>query len=380
LRHKNNTPMKNVIQKVLLSTIVAMPLIFASCGPKSASNGSSDDDFALGADISWYTEYESRGHKFYNFEGKEGDCSQVMKDCGLNAVRLRVWVDPAGRPRPKWADEFKEYKADSWCDKNDLLVKCKRAKELGLDIMVDFHYSDWWADPGHQPVPHAWADHGVEQLCQDVADHTIEVLTLLKDNGIEPKWVQIGNETSNGMIWPVGHAAPDSCENYAKLFIAGYDALKKVFPNSIGIVHLDNGWNPALYDWNLGGLRKYGAKWDMIGMSLYPYWAHQSDSTRQADPTISDCMENIRRVGEIYQCPVMITEVGFEVDESRPEVLAEGKRQLLRVLRESKFETNGICRGVFYWEPECRPSQYRLGAFTEDGHPTIIMEAFSEMR
>jgi arabinogalactan endo-1,4-beta-galactosidase len=246
--------------------------------------------------------------------------------------------------------------------------------------MVDFHYSDWWADPGHQPVPHAWADHGVEQLCQDVADHTIEVLTLLKDNGIEPKWVQIGNETSNGMIWPVGHAAPDSCENYAKLFIAGYDALKKVFPNSIGIVHLDNGWNPALYDWNLGGLRKYGAKWDMIGMSLYPYWAHQSDSTRQADPTISDCMDNIRRVGEIYQCPVMITEVGFEVDESRPEVLAEGKRQLLRVLRESKSETNGICRGVFYWEPECRPSQYRLGAFTEDGHPTIIMEAFSEMR
>ena len=106
-----------------------MPLIFASCGPKSASNGSSDDDFALGADISWYTEYESRGHKFYNLEGKEGDCNQVMKDCGLNAVRLRVWVDPAGRPRPKWADEFKEYKADSWCDKNDLLVKCKRAKE-----------------------------------------------------------------------------------------------------------------------------------------------------------------------------------------------------------------------------------------------------------
>jgi len=372
--------MKNMFQKVLLSTVVAMPLIFASCGPKSVSNGSSDDDFALGADISWYTEYESRGHKFYNLEGKEGDCNQVMKDCGLNAVRLRVWVDPAGRPRPKWADEFKEYKADSWCDKNDLLVKCKRAKELGLDIMVDFHYSDWWADPGHQPVPHAWADHGVEQLCQDVADHTIEVLTLLKDNGIEPKWVQIGNETSNGMIWPVGHAAPDSCENYAKLFIAGYDALKKVFPNSIGIVHLDNGWNPDLYDWNLGGLRKYGAKWDMIGMSLYPYWAHQSDSTRLADQTISDCMDNIRRVGEIYQCPVMITEVGFEVDESRPEVLAEGKRQLVRVLRESKSETNGICRGVFYWEPECRPSQYRLGAFTEDGHPTIIMEAFSEMR
>lgn len=369
----------NTLTKSIALSIVALPMMLASCNSKSAP-AEPVDDFALGADISWYTEMETKGHKFYNQEGIEGDCNQVMKDCGLNAVRLRVWVDPAGRPRPKWADEFPDYKADSWCDKNDLLVKCKRAKEVGLDIMVDFHYSDWWADPGKQPVPHEWADHNVDQICEDVAAHTTEVLTLLKDNGIEPKWVQIGNETSNGMIWPLGHAAPDTCENYAKFFIAGYDALKKVFPKAIGIVHLDNGWKPELYDWNLGGLKKHGAKWDMIGMSLYPYWAHQSDSTRLADPTITDCINNIKRVGEIYQCPVMITEVGFEVDEKRPEVMVDGKRQLLRVLREAKDSTNGICRGVFYWEPECKPSQYRLGAFTEDGHPTVIMDAWKEYK
>ena len=359
--------------------ILALPILLASCSrPASSDDHQESPDFALGADISWYTEYETRGYKFYNQQGVEGDCNQVMKDCGLNAVRLRVWVDPAGRPRPKWAEGMSGYKADSWCDKTDLLYKCRRAKKAGLDIMVDFHYSDWWADPGHQPVPHAWKDHDVEQLCQDVAAHTTEVLTLLRDNGIEPRWVQIGNETSNGMVWPVGHATPDSCENYARLFIAGYDALKAVFPNAIGIVHLDNGWNPALYDWNLGGLKRYGAKWDMIGMSLYPYWAHKSDSTRQADQTITDCIANIRRVGDIYRCPVMITEVGFEVDESRPEVLQEGKRQLQRVLREARDSTIGYCRGVFYWEPECKPSQYRLGAFTEDGHPTIIMDAWTD--
>lgn len=358
---------------VLLS-IAAIPLL-AACNSQKTQGPAGEEDFALGADISWYTQYETQGHKFYNMQGEERDCNQAMKDCGLNAVRLRVWVDPAARPQRDWE---KVYRPDSWCDAQDLLVKCKRAKECGLDIMVDFHYSDWWADPAHQLVPHAWADHDLDQMCQDVADHTTEVLTLLKENDIEPKWVQIGNETSNGMMWPMGHAKPDSCYNYARLFAAGYDALKEVFPQSLGIVHLDNGWKPELYDWNLGGLKANGAKWDMIGMSLYPYWAQQGDSTRQADEIITACMDNIRRLGEIYQCPVMITEVGFEVDESKPEVLAEGRRQLARVLSEAKDETNGICKGVFYWEPECRPSQYRLGAFTEDGHPTIIMEAWTD--
>jgi len=358
------------MKKHLLFASFASLLILASCNPPADSV--QQDDFALGADISWYTEYESKDYKFYNQAGDEKDCNNVMKDCGLNAVRLRVWVDPASHPAP-WQKE-----PSSWCDKNDLLVKCLKAKECGLDIMIDFHYSDWWADPSHQDIPGAWKEHSLEEVCQDVAAHTTEILQMLKDNNIEPKWVQIGNETSNGMMWPMGYAKPDSCANYAALFIAGYDAMKKVFPDAIGIVHLDNGWNHDLYDWNIGGLKEKGATFDMIGMSLYPYWAQQTDSTFEADQIITDCINNIKRVGEIYQCPVMITEVGFQVDETNPELLAEGRRQLGRVLREAKFATNGICKGVFYWEPECRPSQYKLGAFTEDGHPTIIMDAWKE--
>lgn len=353
--------------------LAASLLLMASCTGKQAAQPT-DDDFALGADISWYTQAESQGQKYYNLQGQEADCNQVMKDCGLGAVRLRVWHDPLARPKMDWEREFRP---DSWCDKNDLLTKSLRAKEAGLDIMVDFHYSDFWADPGKQITPKAWADHSLDEMCLDVAAHTTDVLQMLKDNGIEPRWVQIGNETTNGMLWPMGHAKPDSCQNYARLFQAGYEAMKQVFPDAIGIVHLDNGWKDELYDWNIGGLKENGAKFDMIGMSLYPYWAQQEDSTREADQIITDCIANIRRVGQIYQCPVMITEVGFYVDESKPEVLAEGRRQLMRVLHEAKYETDGICRGVFYWEPECRPSQYRLGAFTEDGHPTCIMEAWT---
>ena len=98
-------------------------------------------DFAKGADISWVTEMEHKGMKFYNTSGVETDCFQLMKDLGLNAVRLRVWVDP------------KEH--DNWCNTADLVTKAKRAAELGMDVMVDFHYSDWWADPGQQHKPAA---------------------------------------------------------------------------------------------------------------------------------------------------------------------------------------------------------------------------------
>jgi arabinogalactan endo-1,4-beta-galactosidase len=175
----------------------------------------------------------------------------------------------------------------------------------------------------------------------------------------------------------MGHVVHNP-EQYAGFFAAGYDACKKVFPNAIVMVHLDNGFDKDLYDYNLGVLQAGGAKWDMIGMSLYPYWAMDGGFRDDAETTITDCIENIRYVSEKFGCDVMIVETGFLVDESRPEVLEEGRRQLARVIRESIEQTNGRCKGVFYWEPECKPSQYKLGAFTEDGRPTVIMDAFTD--
>lgn len=343
------------------------------------------EEFWLGADISWATELEANGHKFYNFEGEERECTALMKELGLNAVRLRVWVDPSAH--------------GNWCNKEDLLVKCQRAKEQGMAIMVDFHYSDWWADPNKQNIPAAWSGHSYEQMKEDLAAHTIEVLQYLKDNGIEPKWIQVGNETRFGFLWSVksnewgwpefdengkatitesmGHAI-NNPEQYAGFFATGYEACKKVFPNAIVIAHLDNGFDQELYDWNLGILRDNGARWDMIGMSLYPYWAMEGGYRDDAETTITDCIANIRHVSEKFDCDVMIVETGFYVDEENPEIIEAGRRQLARVIRESINETNGRCKGVFYWEPECKPSQYRLGAFTEDGHPTAIMRSFTD--
>lgn len=343
----------------------------------------SDRHYWKGADIGWATEYEADGQYFYNRDGERRECSELMKELGLDALRFRVWVDPS--------------KHGNWNGREDLLVKASRARDLGMAIMIDFHYSDFWADPKKQNIPAAWSGKSYEEIRELLAEHTRDVLQMLKDNGIKPRWVQVGNETSNGFLWTVrgdqwGDPVPDSLgrvtilesvghlrnnpQQYAGLFAAGYDAVKSVFPKAEVIVHLDNGFDQALYDSNLDTLAKYGARWDMIGMSLYPYWALDSGLETDEEETITHCIENINHVWEKYRTPVMLVETGFEVDESRPEVMEKGRDQLRRIIRESR--ATGHCRGIFYWEPECRPDRYKLGAFGSDGRPTAIMDGFDE--
>ena len=381
--------MKNIFGVLVLISTMWTISTCSSSSTKEEQNEEKVEEmvgFYKGADISWVTELESKGQKFYNANGQERECTALMKEYGMNAIRLRVWVDPS--------------KHDNWCNKEDVLVKAKRAKALGMEVMIDFHYSDWWADPAKQNIPASWKGHSYEEMKKDLANHTKEVLQFMKDNGITPKWVQVGNETTNGMLWSVqtneqgweikdengntiitesmGHASRNP-EQYAGFFKAGYEAVKEIFPNAIVIVHLDNGFDEALYNWNLDILKNNEAEFDMIGMSLYPYWA-ESFHNKTADQTISGCMSNIKKVSAKYGCDVMIVETGMLCADEQGKlinasVLEEGYKQLARIIKESK-EVG--CKGVFYWEPECKPSQYKLGAFTEDGRPTRIMDAFKE--
>ena len=356
--------------------------------PATGENG-----FAEGADISWVTEMESKGHKFYNAKGEERECTALMKELGLDAIRLRVWVDPKEQ--------------GNWCNIADLTAKARRAADLGMDVMVDFHYSDGWADPGQQHKPAAWKGLGLADLKKALADHTREALQALKAKGISPKWVQVGNEIRPGLLWDEDAALSGASwdikanevkgtgwtstevkypKNWANLgaFIAtGYDAVKEVFPEAIVIVHLDNGYDQGLYTWFFDELKKNGGKWDMIGMSIYPYWTKQEHPDYTAEKTLDDCIQNIKKVGARYQCDVMIVETGMECadDQGRlasDAVLQQGKTLLKRLLTSAREDTDGRCKGVFYWEPECKPGTYRLGAFTNDGRPTAIMEAFAE--
>ncbi len=342
-------------------TTIVVSLLMGAVLPANAQE-SGRKDFVKGADVGFLTGQEQRGQKFYDVKGNERECLELLKnDYQMSAIRMRVWVNPRGGD----------------CDKNVLLAMAQRVKALGMDLMVDFHYSDWWADPGKQNIPKAWEGHSFEEMKQDVRNHTIDVLTLLKKNNIEPRWVQVGNETANGLLWDAGHIEKNP-QQYAGFIRAGYDAVKEVFPNAIVIVHLDRGNVQSLYDWNLDTILKYGGKFDMVGMSLYPFWFMEDNPGTNADDIITDCIKNIRHVSEKYGCDVMIVETGYEVNEEHPEIMDEGCRQLKRLVREARNNTNGRCRGVFYWEPQCLPRMYKLGAFDSKGTPTAIMNGFIE--
>lgn len=338
-----------------LIIILALALTFAF--------SSSAKHLWLGADISGTTADEARGVFSADTLGQVTENTQLMKDYGLDAVRLRVWVNPER----------------GFSSKEDVLTMAKRAKDLGMEIMIDFHYSDWWADPGKQNIPAEWVDFNLDQMKTALAQHTTETLKLLKDNDINVKWVQVGNETRDGFLWPMGQISKGNMKNYAELTQAGYDAVKSVYPDAEVIVHLDNGFDNDVYNYIFDGLKEYGTKWDIIGMSVYPYWAMDTGREPDAASTLRDAIDNINKLNAKYGCDIMITEVGVESEKP-----IEGEAFMNDLFDAVINETNGNCTGVFYWAPEMfvtydfagNPHGYALGAFHK-ARPTEIMRSFS---
>jgi arabinogalactan endo-1,4-beta-galactosidase len=309
-----------------------------------------NSSFAKGADVSWLTQMKNAGIKFYNSTGTETECMQLLKNMGMNSIRLRVWVNPAA----------------GWCNEADVVTKAARAKKLGMKILIDFHYSDSWADPGKQTKPAAWAIQDIATLQTSVYNHTLAVMNALKTGGITPDWVQVGNETNDGMLWPEGKASVNMA-NYAKFFIAGYNAVKTVSPSSKVMVHISNGYDNALFRWNLDGLKANGATWDVIGMSLYPTVANWATLNSQ-------CLSNMNDMVTRYGSEVMVCEVGMSWDQ--PTACNAFITDLISKVR-SIPNNKGL--GVFYWEPEAYNNWqgYSLGAFDNSGKPTIALNAFN---
>lgn len=309
------------------------------------------EDFACGADVSWLTQMEAEGRRFYTpgENRKEMECMQLLRDCcGVNSVRLRVWVDPK----------------DGWNGIDDVVVKARRADSLGMRLMIDFHFSDIWADPGHQEMPAAWKNLSFDELQSALAAHVTGMLMALKDAGISPEWVQVGNETTPGMMLPAGSV--ENPEQLTALNNAGYEAVKAVCPGATVIVHLDCGNDRWRYDRMFDILQRHGGKYDMIGMSLYPFWAAQQGATGGWEQIADDCMANIDYLKRKYGKPVMICEIGMPYDE------AETCRDLIAKMMDADVE------GIFYWEPQAPAGYndgYNLGCFDDDA-PTVALDAF----
>ena len=328
--------------------------------------------FERGADVSWATEMEADGKVFRNADGEVTDLFALMKQIGMTAIRLRVWVNPA------------RFGYGAWCDKADVVAKAKRAHAQGLDVMIDFHYSDFFADPGNQTLPLDWQGYTRQQVKEALSTHTCDVLQTLKNLGIEPRWVQVGNETNSGMVWDFGRidwslSGLTRYQNYVEMSNVGYDAVKSVLPDANVIVHL-GGTENAL--WFFTDFKAAGGKFDMIGLSHYPTAAEWNSTSSSATHSNVNAASYVRQAIQRFQVPVMICETGF--DGWRPELASEVMHDLM-----DRMKAIPQCAGVFYWEPEVdgqwKPAYYYqvgwgaygMGAFTTDGRPTAALDAFS---
>lgn len=336
--------------------------------------------FAKGADISWVSEMEKDGMTFRKKNGSEADIFEVLKETGINSIRLRVWVDPF----------------DGWSGKSDVLRLAGRAAKAGMAVMIDFHYSDFFADPNRQTVPSAWkADKDdLEKMAKHVSSHTTEVLNALKSVGVTPAWVQVGNETRNGMLWPTGQLwtdsgnIPDGRAHFARLLNAGYDAAKQVFPDVMVLAHVDNAYEDNA--WWFEQVKAAGGKFDAIALSHYPQAYHTLPSPEACN---SQAISRIKALIAKFNVPVIVSEVGVKTNAD--------EAKAAKVLSEFMAEARKIdkCKGVFYWEPEVYdgwkpaiyslPNQiekfagkketwgaYDMGAFLSGGKASSVMGAF----
>jgi arabinogalactan endo-1,4-beta-galactosidase len=293
----------------------------------------------LGADVSSLQRAEDLGAKYYYANGTQGDPLQILKDNGVNYIRLRIWVNPAS----------------GYNNETKVLAFAKQVKAKGLKLLIDFHYSDTWADPGHQTPPAAWANYSLSQLETAVYNYTYDVCSSLKAEGATPDSVQIGNEINVGMLWPTGEVINNNFTNLGLLLKSGYNATKACNSGTLVIIHTADADSDANARWFYDGIKAQGVNWDITGLSYYCYW-HGSMSNMSS--VVSDMRSR-------YGKPVIIAETAYPFTASNADSTANsisssepcsgypatwtGQYDEFRDTLAAARSGGAI--GVFYWEP-----------------------------
>lgn len=319
--------------------------------------------FLKGADLSTLLEVESCGGRFYDLDGHEDDAINILARHGVNHIRLRLWNNPKS--------EAGERYGGGGCDLKTVTALAGRAKALGLTWQLVFHYSDFWTDPGKQNLPKAWRGLDKSALEKAVYDFTRDMLTDLKEKGLAPELVSVGNEITNGLLWPDGRVP--AWDRVARLVSSGIRAVRDTLPEAKTLIHLDNGGKPELTrEWFSQYEANGGEDFDWIGLSYYPYWSG----------SMAGLEENLRTLAERYHRPLLITETatGHTLDDySRYERLAlnarkgpaagekeaasipwamtaEGQAAFLAELSALiRRVPDGLGAGLVYWEPAWLP-------------------------
>lgn len=297
-------------------------------------------DKMIGADISFLPELEARGMKFSD-NGVQKDAIAILKDHGFNYVRLRIFNDPA---RDSGYSPGKGF-----CDLANTLKMAKRVKDAGMKLLLDFHYSDYWADPGKQYKPAAWRNLSFEELKKALYGYTKDVMQQLKAQGTTPDMVQIGNEINHGIVWPEGNVS--NMDGLAQLLNAGTAAVKSVDPSVTMMLHVALGGQHDESAFFIDNMIARGVHFDVIGESYYPKW----------HGTLDDLRDNLADLVKRYNKDVIVVEYSAKKEE----------------VNKIAFELpDGRGKGTCIWEPLSTWEK----VFDNDGKANELMKVYDEFK
>ena len=297
-------------------------------------------DRMIGADISFLPQIEDQGKKFFE-NGEEKDAIELLRDHGFNYIRLRIFVNP---------ENEKGYSpGQGYCGLNYTLEMARRIRDAGMKLLLDFHYSDYWADPQQQYKPHAWTDLDFETLKDSLKTYTTNVLLALEQQGTLPAMIQIGNEINHGILWPDGHIShPDQLADLLKAGVEGVEAVDLNLPVMMHIAL--GGQNDEAVFW-LDNMIARGVRFDIIGLSYYPRW----------HGTLDDLKSNLIDLRKRYNKPLNVVEYSDYKSEVHDIIFSL---------------PDGMGKGACIWEP----LGWRSGLFDRNEQATELISVYDKLK
>jgi len=303
-------------------------------------------DRMIGADISFLPQIENRADRFargsgkFFEDGRQVDAIALLKEHGFNYIRLRIFDHPE--------NEHGYSPGVGFCGLDSVMSMARRVKDAGMGLLLDFHYSDYWADPQQQNKPLAWADLDYPSLKDSMRSYTMSVLRAMESQGTLPDMVQIGNEINHGLLWPDGHI--DNLDGLAGLLKAGVEAVQAVDPDMPIMMHLAlGGQNEEARFW-LDNMIARGVELDVIGLSYYPRW----------HGTLEDLSANLHDLVGRYHKPIIVVEY------------SDFKREVNDIVFDLPDDMG---KGTAIWEPLGPQS----GLFDREGNVTDLMGVYDEL-
>jgi arabinogalactan endo-1,4-beta-galactosidase len=349
--------MKRLATKRLAMRRLTMPFAFCCCASLLHAA-----DYAVGADLSFLKQAEDQG-KVFEENGQPKPGLQIFKDHGYNWIRLRLFHTPTQLPNNL------EY----------TIALARAAKKLGFKFLLDYHYSDTWADPGKQYIPKAWEGLSHAQLVAAVRDYTRDTIVSFRQSGVLPDMVQIGNEITNGTLWPDGRL-PLNWDNFADIMkagIAGVEAGRGDQPRPRVMIHIDKGGDKKATKAFFDKLNSYHVEFDVIGQSYYPWW----------QGSLNDLRENLLFMTNAYKQDIIVVEAAYnwKPAEYRTKLgpfaeSPEGQKEFLDELnRVVQAAPSGRGIGIFWWEPAVPGGGIASrGMFDENGNALPVITVFDK--